>query len=628
MLESMRQAAQTWVAKLLFAILVVSFGVWGIQGVFSGYGRGSIAAVGSTHIPVEEFERAYQNELDRFSREANKRITADQGRALGLDRRVMAQLIGGAAIESHAKELGLGISDASLVEGIKEDQNFKGPDGKFSQSYFNDVLRQVGLSEQGYFKLRRKDELRTQLIGAFVKGLVVPKPMLQTMYAYNEEKRTFEFLTIDAGKVTAPEPDETKLKELYEANKSRYMTPEYRKFQSLTLTLDDLKKQVQVSDEEIAKAYEETKESYDTPETRRIQQIAFKDKATAEAARKALVDGTKTFGDVAKDAGAKDSDVDLGLVNKKALIDPKVADAAFALAKDTYSEVVEGLFATVILRVTQIEPGITRTLNDVKDEVKDKLAAEKARGELQKKRDDVDDQRLAGKTLKEIADALKLTFTEIAAADRKGMAPDGTAAIAGPDGAKIAARAFLDGGDDEAAELSNAGSVWVNVLSKEEPKQKTLDEVKADVKAQFITAEKARLVTELANKLVERLNAGEAMSAIEADAGGKAETGAPVNRMTVPQGMTKSAVLQGFNLAKGRAASSETEDKTSRIVFRVAEITPAGEPKKEDLDKLSSELEGDLANQVLTEYTEALKSRLGATINEAEFKRLSGSSEQ
>jgi peptidyl-prolyl cis-trans isomerase D len=98
--------------------------------------------------------------------------------------------------------------------------------------------------------------------------------------------------------------------------------------------------------------------------------------------------------------------------------------------------------------------------------------------------------------------------------------------------------------------------------------------------------------------------------------------------MTVPQGMTKPAVLQGFNLTKGRAASSETEDKASRVVFRLTEITPAGEPKKEDLDKLSAELEGDLANQVLTEYTEALKSRLGATVNEAEFKRLSGGSEQ
>src|SRR6185437_3609303 len=114
-----------------------------------------------------------------------------------------------------------------------------------------------------------------------------------------------------------------------------------------------------ISDDEIAKAYQDTKDSYNTPEQRRVQQITFKDKATAEAALKALRAGTKTFGDVAKETGAKDTDVDLGLVSKKALIDPKVADVAFSLEKDKYSDVVEGRFATVILRVTQIDPGVT-----------------------------------------------------------------------------------------------------------------------------------------------------------------------------------------------------------------------------------------------------------------------------
>ena len=111
MLEAMRRGAQTWGAKVLFGILVVSFvGIWGLQDACIGYGSGSIATVGNTKIPVEEFQRAYQNELDQFSREANKRLTADQGRALGLDRRVIAQLICGAAIESHAKDMGLGMS--------------------------------------------------------------------------------------------------------------------------------------------------------------------------------------------------------------------------------------------------------------------------------------------------------------------------------------------------------------------------------------------------------------------------------------------------------------------------------------------------------------------------------------
>ena len=192
MLEGLRRGAQTWVAKLLFGILVLSFAVWGIGGVFRNYGRGSIAKIGSTEIPAEEFQRAFQNEIDQFSRQAKKRITAEQARQLGLDRRVLKQLIGGAAVEAHAKSLGLALSDKALVEGISNDPDFKGPDGKFSTQGFDAMLRQVGLTEQGFLKLRRKDELRTQVLGALIKGQAIPEPMLEFMYTYNNEKRTLE----------------------------------------------------------------------------------------------------------------------------------------------------------------------------------------------------------------------------------------------------------------------------------------------------------------------------------------------------------------------------------------------------------------------------------------------------
>jgi len=216
MLDSMRRAAQTWVAKLLFGILVFSFGIWGVADVFRGWGQGSIAKVGGVPISAEEFNRAYQQELDQISRQANKRITAEQGRALGLDRRVINQLVGGAAIEHHAERLGLNLSDQTLVDMVASDPSFKGADGKFSRDGFTNFLRQIGMSEQGFLRLKRRDELRSELIGAFVKGQTVPKPMLETLYAYNQEKRAFEYLNIDAEKaVTVPDPDEAKLKERY-----------------------------------------------------------------------------------------------------------------------------------------------------------------------------------------------------------------------------------------------------------------------------------------------------------------------------------------------------------------------------------------------------------------------------
>lgn len=631
MLEALRRGAQTWVAKILFGLLVISFMIWGVADVFTGWGRGSVATIAGTDITAEDYSREFQRELDAFSREANQKLTAEQGKALGLDRRVISQLLGGAAIEAHAKDLGIDLSDTTLIDMLQSDPNLKDASGKFSKDAFFNRLRQLGMSERGFFNLYRKDEMRTMMIGSLVKGLAVPQPMIDLVHAYNDEKRTVEWLTIDADKViTIPEADDTKLKERYEAEKSRYMTPEYRKFQILTLSADDLKKQMTVTDEEIEKSYAATKESYDTPEQRRIQQIAFKDKATAEEALKALRDSSKTFADVAKSTGAKDTDVDLGLVTKKALIDQKIADAAFALEKDKFSDVIEGRFATVILRVTQIEPGTTQTLAGVKNEVRDKLALEKAKQALQQKHDEIEDARSAGKTLKEVADQLSLPFQDVAGADRQGLGPDGKPVLKTPDSTKIIADVFAPDASslDQGIELPSGAFAWITMTGTEAPKQKTFEEVKAEVKEDYTGFERQRLVTELANKLVERINAGEPMSALETATAAKPTTSESFTRTTIPQGLTEAAVAQAFVLAQGRAGSAITSDRGSRTIFKVVTIAPAPPATKEQLEKLTTELQSDYTNQVLGEYADALKTHYQASVNEVELKRALGLTEQ
>jgi peptidyl-prolyl cis-trans isomerase D len=624
MLDAMRRGAQTPVAKLLFGLLCVSFAIWGVADVFQGWGRGFVAKVGHTEISAEEFRRSYQNELDRISRQSNQRLSAEQGHAFGLDRQVLAQMIAGAAIEAHADQLGLAISDKTLAEGIQADPNFQ-TDGKFNKQGFEGLLQQIGMSEQGFLNLRRKDELRGAIVSALIKGQTVPKPLLEEIHAYNQEKRVLEWVKIDPAAVTVAEPDEATLKKRYEDDKAKYMTPEYRKVQVLMLTPDDLKKNITITDDEIAQAYDADKDSFNTPEQRRVQQIAFKDRATAETALKALRDGTKSLADVAKEAGAKDTDVDLGLITKKALIDPKVADVAFALEKDKYSDVIDGRFATVIVRVTQIEPGTTKTLADVKEQVRDKLANDKVHGNLQSKRDDVEDARLAGKTLKEVADQLQLTYKEIPATDVTGLGPDGKPVLETADIRKITARAFApDTSDDSAIDLTNDGYAWVNVLSTDAPKQKAYDEVKDAVKQDYMSSEHHRLLDELAKKLTDKVNAGEPIASIEAEAKGKVEKTEPITRKTIPPSISQSMVAQAFALAKGKAGHGPSSDNTTEIVFRVAEITPAAALTLTETDELTRRLEDELANQSLTEYTEALKKRFGASVNQAELNSAVG----
>lgn len=627
MLEALRRGSTGLVAKILLSLLILSFGIWGIADVFRGFGRGAVATIGETEITAQEFDRVFRTELDSLSIENDRRISVEEARKEGVDRMVLSKMIGQAALREHANELKLGLSDAAVVEGLRKDPGFAGEDGKFSRTGFNNLLSRLGVSEAYFLTLRRDDDLRQQLSSAVLAATTAPKAIVDLTNAYRNEMRNIEFFRIDANNaVTVPEPDDVKLTTYYGEQKAAYMTPEYRKFNALVASIEALKKEVQISDDELKTAFTNEKETYDTPERRRIQQIAFKDKAAADAAREALVKGTKNFMDVAKEAGAKETDVNLGMLAKKQLIDPKIADAVFALERDAISEVIEGRFTTVVARVIEIEPGREAKFEDTKDKVRDKIATAKASTLLQERADLVEEGRNAGKTLKELSESLKLRLIEVAAIDKDGKSPDGAPALDVPTPERLTRLVFRTepGAESEPLELGSDGYAWIDVVSVEPPKDKPFDTVKADVKKDYMDSERRRLVKELADKLVERVKSGEDFAKVAKDAGGVPDKVEDVKRNLVPPGLTQEAVEVAFTQPLGGAASALTTDRATRTVMKIAKITPAGDLPKADADKLATELQRELQNDVLIAYVANLQDKLGVSINEAEFKRITG----
>ena len=98
---------------------------------------------------------------------------------------------------------------------------------------------------------------------------------------------------------------------------------------------------------------------YITPERRHVEQIVFPTMAEAQAAAERIKSGT-TFAALAAERGLKEQDIDLGTVTKSGIIDPAVADAAFALKEGEVSAPVQGQFGAVIVTVLKIEPEVTR----------------------------------------------------------------------------------------------------------------------------------------------------------------------------------------------------------------------------------------------------------------------------
>lgn len=627
MLDTLRKGANSWVAKLLLGLVALSFISWGAQRRSVNLGGAPyLASVGGTEITDQQFAQALDREIDRVSRQAQRRVTKEEARLYGLDRQVLSKLVNEAAIDANAKALGLALSDETLAKQVQKEPRFQDINGKFDKNLFDRFLQDARLSERGFLALQRTDDIRGQLIGALLAGTVTPEPMVGAVHAWKQETRVLDKFTIDAAKaVTVPAADAAKLKEVYSANLDQFKAPEYRKLRILLLSVDELAKQAAVSDEEIKAAFEETKDDFATPEKRRVQVLRFATKAEAEAAKAAL-EGGKDFVALAEERGLKLADLDNGLVSKKQFKDKKLGAAAFAIERNKLSDVVDTDLAYALLRVPEIEPGKTVTLDEVRDRIKDKVARAKVKADVQKLRDQADDLRNAAKSDQEIADIMKLKVVEVAATDAGGKDTEGKPALVNGDAQALVAAGFdtKDGVDRDPVDLADGGFGWVSVVATTPVRQKTFEEVETQVKAYYEETERRRLVLELAQKLVERLNAGEAFDAVAAAGDGKADKTPAIVRTTTPQGLTEAAVKQAFTLPQGRAGSADTFDHKSRSVFRVAEVKAAEPMTKEQTERLTSEISRAVQIDAVDAYINAVQSQLGVKINEAEFRRVGG----
>ena len=89
MLRGIRTASTNWLGRTVMAVvmgLAASFAIWGINDIFRGFGRSTLAKIGGTKIPVEQFRRAYDERMQQLSRQFGRPIPPEQAKAFGVDR--------------------------------------------------------------------------------------------------------------------------------------------------------------------------------------------------------------------------------------------------------------------------------------------------------------------------------------------------------------------------------------------------------------------------------------------------------------------------------------------------------------------------------------------------------------
>ncbi len=138
----------------------------------------------------------------------------------------------------------------------------------------------------------------------------------------------------------------------------------------------------------------------------------------------------------------------------------------------------------------------------------------------------------------------------------------------------------------EALDLADGGYAWFELASATPERQRTFEEAKAAVKKSYLESEKRKAIEASAAAQVERVKGGESMAAVAKALGAKLDRAEGLKRGPTPPGFTPIAFGEIFALQKGGVSSSASADGKSRTIYRVAEVTPAGMPTKEQITAL------------------------------------------
>jgi peptidyl-prolyl cis-trans isomerase D len=606
MLTSIRGKAKSWIVKILFAFLILAFAAWGIGDIFATRNLSDpVLQVGDKQYTPQEFNADMQRELQRFQQQGLN-INAQQFAALGGVSQVLSRATNRMLLEQYSNKLGLAVPQNEAIAQIQADPSLQGTGGAFDRDRFMYALRQVNMSEGAYVAMIQEEMRRQQLIGAAFTTVVAPKALVDTVFAYEDETRSAEVLTIpDASMTGVADPDQAALEKFYQENINHYQRPEYRNLSVLHLTAEDFAKAVTIADDQLQAEYDARKAEFGTAETRDVEQVVVQDQAKADAVV-AAVAGGKSFTDAVTEVTGG-APVDLGTVTK-AEVPADIAEATFTLAADAASAPVKSAFGFHVVHVKAINAATQKTFDEVKEQLRHDLALAQAGDAMASAVNQLDDILAGGANVADAATQMGLSAQSFEAVDAEGKDRNGNDLGLQPEILGLAQQTE-SGSTSLVSTLSDGSYAVVQVVGSTPAEAKPLTEVTEQVKQDWLAKARRDAADAKAKEIVEKLKTAGDLAALGKEIGQELKLSAPFTRdKGDPDNGVDATMAQAlFNVKLGEAATGRGAD--GAIVARLSAIEPAkaeADGSKERMEALAKNLAADLRNDLSAQFSGAL----------------------
>lgn len=382
MLNILRKRAQSTVIQAVVLIIAVVFVFWGV-GTNLGNKRNTMATVNGVEIPYQEFQKSYDTAVENMRARFGGSIPPGILEGLDLNRQVLNQLIQAEVLRQGGEEMGITVSKLETQEEIKQMDVFK-TNGVFDLNLYKNILTQNRMTPTGFETDLQRDLLARKVSTAINDFAVVTDSHIQSNFAYDNEEIKLAFATVKSSDLMdAVEIKDEDLLAWYDEHKKNYLEDPKVSLQYLFFGYDDDLKDIEISDDAVKKQYELDKQKYFTPEQRHARHILLKvsenDDAAArteklkkaEEVLKLAREEGRDFVELAKEYSEGPSAPqggDLGFFGKGAMVE-KFDNAVFAMNPGEISDVVETVFGYHIIKLEEVRPADTRSLDEVRDEI-------------------------------------------------------------------------------------------------------------------------------------------------------------------------------------------------------------------------------------------------------------------
>ncbi|MGI9392501.1 MAG: SurA N-terminal domain-containing protein [Parvibaculales bacterium] len=637
MFARFRHILMSVLGALLIALLVLSFAVWGIGDIFRGYSRSTIAKIGDSEISADEFQFQYRQSVRALEQRFGERLSNEQLQSFALDRRIISDLISVYGLNEAANKMGLYVSPKAIAEQIVNDPRFRTAGGDFDRAYFQRLLANIGTNEQRYVEEQQGFQLRSQMLSSLFAPLQLPKSFVEKSWQFENENRIVSYITLPAHAVERPSaPSDADLANLYEEISDAFTIAEAREGKFITISPEQMKESLSVSDNELRAAYAERVDSYNQEETRSIEQIRFNSAEEAKKAAKRLDRGT-SFETLVEEKGLSVENVSLGILRKSDILTPEIATAAFSLQEGSHSAPISTSFGNFIIRVSKINKGKRFSYQQLRDRLREEILLEQARESAYALSQRIEDARAGGASLEETAQQFGLPLYTLPPATAQSTNPrNGKTVkllIEHPQVIRFLFSANLN--EELPVEETREGSFyWIELTNIIPPRRRSLDEVKNEITDLWYVLEHHAGVERLSYKLVERLNNGESFGAIAKELKTSPAQTKAFNRFTEHPILGTEGVLRSFSLKQGEAGTVSQvslerlqNDEAKVILFRLENIIETPFPQGDEAEEYLQSVENQNRQSVNRQLIEGLRQSLGVKINEAVLNRLTRQTE-